>query len=529
MRRRLRFLAGVLALVVMAAMIAGVGCRQAQPEKPKKAQVAGLAIQDEPNSLDPVETIQLTAYQVDNFLLEPLVYIGPDKKPHGWVAESWEVQDGGKVIVFKIRQGRKFHDGTPINAEAVAFTFQRHLDPSNNSAQRAVVGPLEKVEVLDEYTVRFTYSRPFAPVWTNLASPFLGIVSPTAVQKYGKDFGRNLVGSGPFKLEKWIPATGFDLVRFEDYTSPRIDVENKGPVKLERLHIRILPEEGARVAALETGQIHMGDAPREEIERFKSDPNFNVVISERANNLSMIEVNPFKPPTDNIHVRKAIAYAVDIEKIAAAAYAGLATPNWSPLPMGNTGWEKEIGEKYGYRHNPDKVAEHLKQAGYTKSAEGIWVKDGKPLTVVLWTYTLPNGMKGGQVIQDNLKAAGFVVKLETFEVASMIAQLPERKHNLNFMWWSGWDPNFLSLVWKSPGWKKVYSNPELDRILEKADTELDPVKRMEYVREAQKFLLEDVGVIPICTNWDVRLTRAELKGFKVDALNFIVLNDAYIE
>lgn len=502
---------------------------QQAPPAPRKPQVVGLAIQDEPSSLDPVETIQLTAYQVLNFIMEPLVYIGPDKKPHGWIAESWEVQDGGKVIVFKIRKGRKFHDGTPLDAKAVEFTFQRHLDPANKSINRTGLGPLEKVEATGDSTVKFTFKAPYAPVWTNLSSPFMGIVSPTAVQNSGKEFGRNIVASGPFKLEKWVPATEFQLVRNPDYSSPREEVQNKGPVKLERLNVKIIPEEGTRVAALESGQIHLGDAPREEIDRFKNNPKFNLVMNKSNNNLSMIEINPFKAPTDNVLVRKAIGYAVNIEEIAQAAYAGTATPNYNPLPNGILGYDPALGEKYGYKHNPQKAKELLQQAGYKPNASGVFEKDGKPLTIVLWTYTLPNGMKGAQVIQQNLKSAGFDVKFETFEVASVIGKLKDRQHNINFMWWSGWDPVFLSLVFKTPGWQKVYSNPDLDKILVAAETELDPDKRLQLVYKAEQFLLEDAGVIPICTNWAIWLSRADLKGMKLDAQNFILLNDATIE
>ena len=175
----------------------------------------GIAIQDEPSSLDPVETIQLTAYQVLNYMMESLVYIGPDSNPHGWVAESWTINDEGTVIDFAIREGRLFHDGTVIDAEAVAFSFQRHLDPETPSANRTGLGTLETVEVTGPNTVRFSYSAPYAPVWTSLASPFYGVVSPTAVAALGADFGRNVVGSGPFKLVSWTPATGFSLAKVD--------------------------------------------------------------------------------------------------------------------------------------------------------------------------------------------------------------------------------------------------------------------------------------------------------------------------
>ena len=487
----------------------------------------GIAIQDEPSSLDPVETVQLTAYQVLNYMMESLVYIGPDDTPQGWVAESWTTNDEGTVIDFVIREGRSFHDGTPIDAEAVAFSFQRHLDPDAASANRTGLGTLESVEVTGEYEVRFSYSEPYAPVWTSLASPFYGVVSPTAAEAFGDEFGRNIVASGPFMLEEWIPATGFDLVAMPGYTTPRIDVANKGEMMIDQLEIRILPEEGTRVAALETGVIHFGDAPRGEIDRLQDDPRFSVVINEQNNSFTMLEVNPFLAPMDDVRVRKAVAYALNIEDIAFVAYEGFATANYTPVPLGNTGYRADIGEEYGYHQDLERSAELLREAGYEMNGDGVWAMDGEPLELIFWTYTLPNGMKGGQLIQQQLLEAGFAVDFQTFEVASMIGQLADRVHHVNFMWWSGWDPIFLTYVFRTPGWAGGYQNEQLDEILDRAATELDPAARQEIVEEAQIFLLENVGVIPIATDWSVFLTRSDLlEGLELDALGFVLLNDA---
>jgi peptide/nickel transport system substrate-binding protein len=491
--------------------------------------VVGMAIQDEPASLDPVQTIQLTAYQVLNYIMEPLVYIGPDAQPHGWVAESWTVSDDGTVIDFVIREGRTFHDGTPLDAEAVAFSFNRHLDPDVASANRTGLGTLETVEATGPNTVRFTYSAPYAPVWTSLASPFFGIVSPTAVTELGEDFGRAVVASGPFMLERWTPASGFDLVKTPGYSSPRIDVENQGEMMIDRLEVRILAEEGTRVAALETGVIHYGDAPRGEIDRLSDDPRFSVVINEQNNSFTMLEVNPFLPPMDDIRVRKAVAYALEVDDIAFVSYDGFVTTNRTPVPLGNTGYREHIAEQYGYQQDLERSAELLREAGYEQNAQGVWSKDGQPLTLIFWTYTLPNGMRGGQMAQQQLLDAGFAVDFQTFEVASMIGQLHERRHHLNYMWWSGWDPIFLSYVFRTPGWAGGYQNEELDPILDRAATELDPVARQAIVEEAQIFLLEDVGVIPVGTDWGVLLTRSDLVGLKLDALGFVLLNDAYLD
>ncbi len=499
------------------------------PDVPDVPQIVGVAIQDEPASLDPTKTIQLTASQVNAYLMESLVYIADDGAPRPWLAESWELEDEGKTIIFKIREGRKFSDGTPVDAAAVAWTFNRHLDTEDPSVNRAQLGPLAEVVALDDLHVKMVFNEPFAPIWVNLAMGWQGILSPTAGEAAGNDFGRHPVASGPFMIKEYIPASGFVLVPNPHYENYRGDVDNPGPPKLSEVHIKIVPEEGTRVAALETGEIHLGDAPREEIDRFADDPDFSLTMMERMNNLSMIEVNPFKPPMDNLLVRKAIAYAVDIEQIAEAAYADVVSPNWNPLPNALLGWDPALGDRYGYKHNPEKAQELLAEAGYVQNSAGKWHdSDGNPLTIIIYSYTLQNGIRGGQVIQENLRSIGINAELEMFEVATAIAKLHEREHHLNFMWWSWWDPVILSLIFKSPGWQGVMADPELDEILIAAETELDAARREELVHEAQIWLLDNVGVIPICTNWSVFLYRSELQGIKLSALGRVLLNDVEI-
>ncbi|HET8678832.1 MAG TPA: ABC transporter substrate-binding protein [bacterium] len=499
------------------------------PVSAQRETVLGLAIQDEPAGLDPGRIIQLTAHQTMLHIYERLLYIGEGGKPQPYLAESWRVEEGGKLITFRIRRGHRFHDGTPVDAAAVAFTFNRILNPATRSPNRGALGPLRTVEVVDDVTVRFVFERPFAPILTNLALAYMSIVSPTAVQRLGDGFLRNPVGSGPFKFDRWVPGSEIHLVRSENYIRSRADAKSSGPVAVDRLVVRILPEEGSRVAALETGTVHVGDAPLEEVFRLMKDKRFTVAIVKNTTNLSMIEVNPKLPPTNDIRVRKAIAHAVNIRDVMGAAYAGQAAPNWGIIPPAHLGYDPAIGEKYGYKYDPGKVRALLQETGYTRNAAGVWEKDGKPLTLVFWTYSLPNGQKGGTVIQSYLKRAGFDVRMEVFEVASILARMPEGRHNINFMWWAWPDPTMLSLVFKCPGWKSVYCNPELDRILTRADEELDVEKRKAALQEAAIFLLKDAGVIPLGYNFGVFLTRADTIGIRWDGGPFLVLEDAQIK
>lgn len=498
-------------------------------EAPKKPQEVGVAIQDEPASLDPVKSIQLTTGQTLVYMSESLVYIDKDAKPKPWIAESWTAEDGGKIITFKIRSGKKFHDGTPLDADAVVFSFNRHLDPANKSVNRAQLGPLKTVEKVGTDQVKFTFEQPFAPFFVNISSVYQGIVSPTAVKAKGDSFGREPVFSGLFKFDKWVAAQEIQLVRNPDHVEFRADVTNKGPTKIEKLFVRIVPEEGTRVAALETGKIHFGDPPREEVDRFKNNPKYSFIEQKANNNLSMLELNPFLAPFDDVRVRKAFAHSVKADEIALAAYSGLADVNPCPLPNGILGYDKALCEQNGYKYDLNKASALLTEAGYTKNAQGKWEKGGKPLSIVFLTYNLANGSKGGQVVQNNLQAAGWTVDYQMYDVATAIAKLKDKKHHANFMWWSWWDPVFMSLVWKSPGWQQVYANPDLDKILIAAETEPDVVKREKLVKDAQVWMLQNAAVVPVSTNWMVLLSRTDLVGLKLDGTNRYLLQDAEVK
>lgn len=518
-------------IVVIIAVATTVTPWATPPVTAQRERALGVAIQDEPAGLDPGRIIQLTAHQTMLHIYQRLVYIDTvdgKPEPRPYLAESWRVEDGGRVIVFMIRRGHRFHDGTPVDARAVAFTFNRILDPATRSPNRGSLGPIRSVETVDDVTVRMTFERPYAPILTNLALAYMGIVSPAAVARLGDAFARNPVGSGPFKFERWVPGSEIHLTRYENYIPTRADVKVRGPLAIDRVVIRVIPEEGTRVAALESGAIHVGDAPLEEVFRLQKDKRFNVIINKQVTNLSMIEINPKLPPTNDIRVRKAIAHAVNIRDITGAAYSGLATPNWGIIPPAHLGYDPAIGEKYGYKHDAGKVRALLTEAGYTRNAGGVWERDGKPLTLVFWTYSLPNGLKGGTVIQSYLKRAGFDVRMEVFEVATVLGRLPEGRHNINFMWWAWPDPIMLSLVFKCPGWKNGYCSPELDRLLTRAEEELDVAKRRKAIQEAAIFLLKDAGVVPICYNWGVLLTRADTTGILLDGAGFLVLEDAQV-
>jgi len=246
----LAFLLAACQVAPVAAPSAGSSSAPAAAGSPKPGGWIKVANIEDPDSLDPHKTIMATASSIQAWIYDTLFYIGDDKLPHGLLAESWTVSEDGKTLTIKLRQGRKFHDGTPVDAKAVEFTFQRMLDPKTASPAKDQVGPLEKVTAKDDATVEFVFKEPYAPFFFAASTSYLGIISPTAVQKEGDNFSRQPVGSGPFMFKEWKAGADITLVRNPNYVGVRDDRKNKGAPYVEGIIFKNIPEEGTRIAAL---------------------------------------------------------------------------------------------------------------------------------------------------------------------------------------------------------------------------------------------------------------------------------------
>ncbi len=176
-----------------------------------------MSLSDEPDLLDPHKTIRLASDGVNNQIFNRLVYIDTDPTPKPLVAEHWEISPDQKTITLRIRRGIKFHDATDLNAEVVAFSFNRNLDPATASPAKVQMGTLERVTDTDDTTVRFEFGTPFAPFFTDVFRTDGAIVSPKAVQKKDDDFGQVPVGCGPFTDCEWKPGFEITLVRNTNY------------------------------------------------------------------------------------------------------------------------------------------------------------------------------------------------------------------------------------------------------------------------------------------------------------------------
>ena len=488
---------------------------------------------EDPETLYNVNSISITVSNVLNYyLLDKLVYFGPDGKPKPWLAESWEVSKDEKEITFNLRQGVKFHDGTDFNASAVKFHFDTILDPKNASPQLPNLGPLQQVEVVNDYKVKFRFEKPFAAFFINLTDMAGGFNSPTAVKKLGKNYDRNPVTTGPYMFESWIPGSEITLIRNPNYRQFRKDAVNKGLPHAKKVILIVIAEDGTALAALEAGELTSSGLQSDIIDRFVGDDNFNVVLDKIATNLVFLEFNYQRAPFDDPKFRHALGYSIDRSAAVKAAWSGYASTALSPLAVGIPGFDEQVASKFGTPYNPEKATRLLEELGWKDTdGDGILDKDGKPAKFLAKSYAgFTHIERTLAVIQSNLKDIGIIIDLETADWGAFYPSLLENDWDMDLMRWSNDDAVVLSQLFRSPGHrKKLMNNSKIDDVLDRCDSTMNPELRAQCLSKAQQVLMEESIIVPILTNWSVIATQGNVKDYTLDYLGFLISGDVRIE
>lgn len=491
---------------------------------------------EDPDSLDPHKTIMATASTIQSWIYDTLFYIGEDGLPKGLLAESWSVSEDSKTLTIVLREGRMFHDGTPVDAAAVEFTFNRMLDPATASPAKDQAGPLVSVTALDEMTVAFEFSEPYAPFYFAASTSYFGIISPTAVEELGDDFARNPVGSGPFMFEEWKAGQEITLVRNPDYVNVREDRENDGAPYVDGIIFKNIPEVGTRIAALETGELNVLGLSRESVPRFQDDPEFTVISAEETASINFVEFNYGRAPFDDPQFRRAFGLAIDKEAIQIGAYGGYGTLNYNPYPNGNPGYDPAIGEEYGMHYDPDAAAALLDELGWrdedsdgTREAHGVnGVEDGTPASWTCWTYPFEIKQRECEIIQANMADIGVEIEVKLTDFGTMSAEMPKGDFDFDVMRWTWNEPVILSLLFKCPGWKELFCDETLDEMLIAAETDMNPETRIEKVKEIQQYVLEQAIIIPFVTDWYLTASAANVHGLRYDATFGLTYDDVWL-
>jgi peptide/nickel transport system substrate-binding protein len=490
-----------------------------------------FAIALDPETLDNTKTTSDTPASIlAEFLLEGLIYYDQDGVIKGQLAESWEVSPDQSQITFHLRQGVKFHDGTDFNADAVKFQFDRIMDPATASPALAYIPTLKQVDVVDPYTVKFTFTEPDAGFWVILTYAYFEFNSPTAVQAAGDQYGRHPVGTGPFMFEDWIPGSQIALVKYPGYQQWRDDTINKGPALADKVVLTVISEAGTARAALKNGEILMSTLSADILPDFVSDPDFKITINKQSTAINFLDFNNKKPPFDDVNFRKAISYAIDRNAVVTNSRGGYAWEMLGLLAPGIPSYDASIPEQYGLAYDPDKAKELLAQSGWQAGSDGILVKDGKKASFVIKSYSgFTYVTRALEVIQQNLKDIGIETKIELSDWSAFFPSLLNDDLDMDLMNWNWNDAGVMNVLWRSPGYRgHMPDDPELDKMLDDLQTTMDPVKRAEISKQVQQMLLEKMVAVPVQSNWTIYALRSNVQDYHLDFFGMPLMGDIWL-
>ncbi len=502
-----RHLTLLLAIVAVTSLsISGVHA-QAVPRTLK------IAVGIDADTLDPAGQTTTTTSNMLDYVYEPLV--GFDYKQNKVVpnlATAWQISRDGLTYTFKLRNDVKFHDGTPLNAEAVKFTFDRLLDLKVRVPQRFLVDAIKETQVVDPLTVRFILAKPSPLFLNNLTYTTTSIYSPTAAQKIGSaNLTRDATGagSGPYMFKEWVRGTQILVVRNPNYWG-------KKPV-FEEVAFRVVPDAGVRETMLLAGDVHIALVPpAPDARRLRENPNVTLVESA-TDRVIFIVMNTQWGPFKDARVRQALNYAVNKNAILSSVLFQLGTVVDSPCPSGMFG--STPVRAGGWPYDPNKAKQLLAEAGYPQGFEvNFFAPTGRYI----------QDFQFAQAIAAQLRNVGIRANVSTMEwpsyVGEILQPLPQSKLQMLVLGWA-WVVldcdgvlygQFHSSQHPPAGLAPAfYKNSKVDQLLEEARTTMDPAKRQSLYKEAQTTIWNDAPWIFLWTQKWYVATVKNLQGVSI--------------
>lgn len=491
-------------------------CAPHAPTGPRGTLVVGRG--NDVLGLDPARVSDSESAEVCEQIFDHLVrYRRDSMEIEPALATSWDTSPDGQVWTFHLRDKVRFHDGTPFDADAVVFSFERQRDSAHphhqadftywDSSYRNIM----RVDKVDRLTVRISIDRPYAPFLASLAMFPVSIVSPTAVQKWGPNFARHPVGTGPFRFVEWAEGERVTLTANTDYY--------EGPPRVEHLVFSVVRDPRQRLVALEGETLDFAEnLDPEDLQFVSLHPNL-VVHRVAGSNVGYLAMNVTKPPFDDVRVRRAVNYAVNRNAIVKLVYQGLAVEATTAVPPSVWG---HVDERE-YSYDPAHARQLLAEAGYTPPGPG------KPRPVLYTMDTsrpyMPSPELVARIIQHNLHDVGIDVDIKKQDINKHLASTQRGEHDLCLLGWvadNGDPDNFLFVLFDSenaePGNARnlaFYRSGELHGVLVWAQESSDRPDRELYYKKAQDLISRDAPWVPIAHAEAVVAARAGLRGIVV--------------
>jgi ABC-type transport system substrate-binding protein len=430
------------------------------------------------------------------------------------LAESWSASEDGLTYTFTLRQGVTFHDGTPLNADAVVKNVKRQIDPKDPgySDQFIYAGivyqDVTDVAAASDTEVTFTLSRPITLLPGNLAVFAGGVVSPTALDTYADDYSQHAAGTGPFKLDAFTPDVELSLVANHDYWG--------GRPPLDRVVFRTISEDSVRLSELKAGSIDVGNQiDLKDVESLQQEASL-AVITGSFFNVQYVAFNQNLAPFDNLDVRKAFQYAINKQNIADVAFYSNYTLGGGPIAPGLLGYDESLQSTFTL--DPDQAKTLLEGAGQAGLEFDLYAR-----TNTFWPIV-------AQLIQADLAEVGVKANIVSLEDADFFGAIDEGNVPVfvNDWTWDNGDPDnaIYALFYSERAKSRVgYNNPDVDKMILDAQVEADQDKRAELYKQIQTQVLADSVHVELGYPARAIATQATVQHLQLSPLGSMVLRE----
>lgn len=474
--------------------------------------VVAVGIKDPVLSLDPANHRDRVTESVLRNMFDPLVVADANGEIQPKIAESWK-QETPTEWVFHLRKGIKFHDGSDLTADDVRFTFDRIIKKGGmdgeSSPRKGLIDPLKEVQVVDPYTVKLVLTQPW-PILLKML-PFQQIVPKAYITKVGtKGFREKPIGSGAFKFVEAKLDERIVMEAFDQYY--------EGAPKIKKLVFDVIPETSSRVAALQTGEVQRIQAvPSSLVQQLQNNQNIEIKMVD-GTRVFMLEMNTKKVPFDNVKVRQAMNYGIDMDLIVKQTLGGFGKRLAGPMLDNVFGINKSLKP---YEYNPDKAKKLLAEAGYPNGFKVVIDTDA-------------NNKEVAESAASQLRKIGVEATTRVWDIGVLKPMLLKGERQMFMGDWgnSTLDPyDFLNpkLKTKDRGNYSLYSNPHVDQLLEQAEKEMDQAKRKSMYEEAQQIIYDEAPWVFGYSLKEIEAGLKQVKGWEARSDGMLYMSKAYVE
>ncbi len=499
----------------------GNGSEQGQIVEPAYGDTLVQGSIGDAQFLNPIIVADTASFDVIGLIFNGLVKYDKDLIPVGDLAESWDISEDGLVYTFHLRKGVKWHDGEEFTAEDVVFTFQKVMDPAVKSFYKSEYELVDRVEKVDDYTLRVYYKKVFAP---SLESWGLSIVPKHVLKDVDintSKFNRSPIGTGPFRFKEWISDERIVLEAFDQYF--------EGRPYLDRYVFRVIPDKSIMFLELKKGGVDLMDLKPDQFQKRGSTADFQSKFNTfryPSTGYTFLGYNLKHPILKDVRVREAITYAIDRDEIIDGVIRGLGQKLSGPLHPTSWGYNEAVEIR---TFDPVKSAEILKKAGWLDEDGDGWldcdIDDDGQRERLEFTLITNHGNKNreltAKIVQTNLKKLGIKVNLQLVEWTSFLTNYVDVKNfdAIILGWTLPVDPDCYNM-WHTncidSGNNIVsYSNSRVDELLEKGRLTIDKESRKKYYHEIHEIIAHELPYTFLFTRDNLVAVNNRLRGIEV--------------